>query len=134
MAIYILQGGGKEGKFRKFNTNKKIMELSCDYCGIAAKSKWPLKIDCDEKLENVAHNGKDTMVNSAGCSTPTAKRYRIPEILSCPSAPKKRRVAAAAADDCLSKRSTSIAFFAPPDIEVFFFSAFQKINFQLEMK
>ncbi|KAL3533808.1 hypothetical protein ACH5RR_007329 [Cinchona calisaya] len=101
------------------------MELSSDYCEIAAKSKGSLKIDYNEEMEYFDHNGKDF---SAGCSTPKAKRFRIPEILSCPSAPKKRRVVAVAADDCLSKgSSTTIAFFAPPDLEAFFFSAFQKI-------
>ena len=78
------------------------------------------------KINFIEDNGKDLLVNAAVYSTPKAKRFRIPEIRTCPSAPKKRRIAAA--DQCLSKRSsTTIAYFAPPDIEVFFLGAFQKI-------
>ncbi|CAA0815286.1 Unknown protein [Striga hermonthica] len=49
------------------------------------------------------------------CSTPKAERFRIPEIKTCPPAPKKRRISA----NCSSRR-TSIAFFSHPDIELFF--------------
>nr|KYP63269.1 hypothetical protein KK1_017837 [Cajanus cajan] len=56
---------------------------------------------------------------SHGCSTPKGKRFRIPEILTCPPAPKKRRVTLTS---CSSMRSP-IAFFASPDIDLFFFSA-----------
>ncbi|RDX72980.1 Cyclin-dependent protein kinase inhibitor SMR13, partial [Mucuna pruriens] len=56
------------------------------------------------------------------CSTPKGKRFRIPEVLTCPPAPKKRRVAIT----CSSKRSP-IAFFASPDIELFFFSAIKTV-------
>ncbi|XP_038902266.1 cyclin-dependent protein kinase inhibitor SMR13 [Benincasa hispida] len=51
-----------------------------------------------------------------GCSTPKAERHRIPEILTCPPAPKKPR----AVSDCSFRRSP-IAFFAPPELELFFF-------------
>ncbi|KAF9664723.1 hypothetical protein SADUNF_Sadunf16G0047800 [Salix dunnii] len=56
-----------------------------------------------------------------GCSTPKAQRFRIPEILSCPPAPMKRRVTT----KCSSKESPRV-FFAPPDIELFFLFAFHK--------
>ncbi|KAL0390812.1 UNVERIFIED_CONTAM: Cyclin-dependent protein kinase inhibitor SMR9 [Sesamum calycinum] len=55
------------------------------------------------------------MCSSSGCSTPKAERFRIPEIKTCPPAPKKRRMVTS----CSSSR-TSISFFAPPDIELFF--------------
>ncbi|KAL2327017.1 hypothetical protein Fmac_020444 [Flemingia macrophylla] len=54
---------------------------------------------------------------SNGCSTPKGKRFRIPETLTCPPAPKKKKVTL----PCSSKRS--LAFFASPDIELFLFSA-----------
>uniref|UniRef100_A0A2K1ZX84 Uncharacterized protein n=1 Tax=Populus trichocarpa TaxID=3694 RepID=A0A2K1ZX84_POPTR len=57
-----------------------------------------------------------------GCSTPKAQRFKIPETLSCPPAPMKRRVTT----KCSSKKSP-IAFFASPDIELFFFLAFHNI-------
>ncbi|KAL3620394.1 hypothetical protein CASFOL_035306 [Castilleja foliolosa] len=50
------------------------------------------------------------------CSTPKAERYRIPEIETCPPAPKKRRMST---NNCSLKR-TSISFFSHPDIELFF--------------
>lgn len=53
-----------------------------------------------------------------GCSTPKAKKFRIPKILTCPPAPKKRRPAAS---NC-SLRRNPISFFAPPDLELFFFA------------
>ena len=60
----------------------------------------------------------------SGCSTPKSERHRIPEVLSCPSAPKKRKVA----HSFSSVRSRPIAFFAPPDLELFFFFAFRDRN------
>ncbi|KAF7154218.1 hypothetical protein RHSIM_Rhsim01G0191900 [Rhododendron simsii] len=55
---------------------------------------------------------------TTGCSTPKGQRFRIPEILTCPRAPMKRR----ALQNC-SVRRGPIAFFAPPDIELFFLFA-----------
>ncbi|KAK7278905.1 hypothetical protein RJT34_23944 [Clitoria ternatea] len=52
------------------------------------------------------------------CFTPKGKRFRIPEMLTCPPAPKKRR---SVTFTCSSKRSP-IAFFASPDLELFFLS------------
>ena len=66
---------------------------------------------------------KGNKVCSSGCATPKAKRFRIPEVQTCPPAPKKRRVV----PNCSSKRSP-IAFFASPDIELFFFSALRNVS------
>ncbi|KAJ9184762.1 hypothetical protein P3X46_004457 [Hevea brasiliensis] len=44
-------------------------------------------------------------------------------MLSCPPAPMKRRVA----PKCSSKESP-VTFFAPPDIELFFFFAFNNLT------
>ncbi|RDX69732.1 Cyclin-dependent protein kinase inhibitor SMR13, partial [Mucuna pruriens] len=68
-------------------------------------------------------------VCSSGCATPKAKRFRIPEVLTCPPAPKKRRVM----PNCSSNRSP-IAFFASPDIELFFFSALRKVPREYEVQ
>lgn len=64
------------------------------------------------------------------CSTPKAERFRIPEVGTCPPAPKKRRVRAAAAA-ALSFRRTPLAFFAPPDLELFFYFALRGIQLWL---
>ncbi|CAN6691642.1 unnamed protein product [Malus baccata var. baccata] len=65
----------------------------------------------DEFVEAV-----DDVSTASACSTPKAQRFRIPEIVTCPPAPKKKR---AISSNCLFRRSP-IAFFAPPDLELFF--------------
>ncbi|KAJ4887042.1 hypothetical protein Rs2_26790 [Raphanus sativus] len=55
---------------------------------------------------------------SGGCCTPKAYKYRIPEMLICPPAPKKQRVP----QNCVLRRR-QIVFFAPPEIELFFVRA-----------
>ncbi|KAL5744025.1 hypothetical protein ACOSQ2_027141 [Xanthoceras sorbifolium] len=64
--------------------------------------------------------------DNSGCSTPKCPRFRIPEILSCPPAPMKKRVITSKLSS--SKRSSPIAFFAPPDIELFFLFAFHNVS------
>ncbi|CAH8383136.1 unnamed protein product [Eruca vesicaria subsp. sativa] len=53
-----------------------------------------------------------------GCCTPKAQKSRIPEILTCPPAPKKQRVP----QNCLLRRR-QIVFFTPREIELFFVKA-----------
>ncbi|XP_010466300.1 PREDICTED: uncharacterized protein LOC104746505 [Camelina sativa] len=53
-----------------------------------------------------------------GCCTPKAQKCRIPEMLTCPPAPKKQRVTQ---NSVLRRRQ--IVFFAPPEIELFFVNA-----------
>ncbi|KDO53710.1 hypothetical protein CISIN_1g042330mg, partial [Citrus sinensis] len=60
--------------------------------------------------------------NGGGCATPKAKRFRIPEKLSCPPAPMKKRVTSSN----LSSKRSPINFFNSPDIEIFFLFASQK--------
>ncbi|KAJ4825381.1 hypothetical protein Tsubulata_012536 [Turnera subulata] len=62
------------------------------------------------------------VITTSDCSTPKAQRNRIPEIGTCPPAPKKQRVVS----NCSLQRKP-IAFFAPPDIELFFFFALSDI-------
>ncbi|KAK7392883.1 hypothetical protein VNO78_21333 [Psophocarpus tetragonolobus] len=66
--------------------------------------------------------GVDEKNDEDVCATPKGKRFRIPEVLTCPPAPKKRRVTLTS---CSSKRS--ITFFASPDIELFLFSAIKSV-------
>ncbi|KAG2306414.1 hypothetical protein Bca52824_026162 [Brassica carinata] len=53
-----------------------------------------------------------------GCCTPKSQKSRIPEMLTCPPAPKKQRVP----QNCVLRRR-QIVFFAPPEIELFFVKA-----------
>jgi len=62
-------------------------------------------------------------IPSSGCCTPKAQRVRIPEISTCPPAPKKQKLVS----NCSLERSP-IAFFAPPDLELFFFFALRDIS------
>ncbi|CAA0286302.1 unnamed protein product [Arabidopsis thaliana] len=57
----------------------------------------------------------------SGCCTP--EKSRIPEMLTCPPAPKKQKVA----QNCALRRR-QIAFFAPPDVELFFVFALGQQN------
>nr|DAD42359.1 TPA_asm: hypothetical protein HUJ06_000589 [Nelumbo nucifera] len=91
------------------------LESSCS--STTTSSDEPMKI-----IDSNDDNGVDISAGS-GCSTPKAQRFRIPEVLSCPPAPKKRRVAS----HCSSRRSP-ISFFSPPDIELFFLFAFRDIS------
>ncbi|KAI4300767.1 hypothetical protein L6164_034105 [Bauhinia variegata] len=100
---------------------QKVMARPCGGCAASTSSTQEL---CNvkngqqdnEEEEDICSKGND-------CATPKAKRFRIPEVLTCPPAPKKRRVM----PNCLSNRSP-IAFFASPDIELFFFSALRNVS------
>lgn len=82
-----------------------------------SRNQTPEKVSVVSPDRNGAcSNGSEVI--SSGCSTPKGQRFQIPEILSCPRAPMKRRVL----QNC-SVRRGPIAFFAPPDIELFFLYA-----------
>lgn len=72
----------------------------------------------------VDEDDNDVSTSSGGCSTPKAQRFRIPEIMTCPPAPKKQRVVS----DCSTFRRSPIAFYAPPDLELFFYFALGGIS------
>ncbi|KAI3449967.1 hypothetical protein Pfo_006632 [Paulownia fortunei] len=76
------------------------------------------KVDASKDVENV-----DVSYNTSACSTPKAERFRIPEINTCPPAPKKRRIVR----NFSLRRTTPTPFFAPPDIELFFYLALRGI-------
>ncbi|GMI79652.1 hypothetical protein like AT3G20898 [Hibiscus trionum] len=59
--------------------------------------------------------------NGTCCSTPKGKRFKIPEILACPPAPMKPKVAP-------KLSSSTRTFFSSQDVEIFFFLAFQKCH------
>ncbi|CAJ1960269.1 unnamed protein product [Sphenostylis stenocarpa] len=61
-------------------------------------------------------------VTLSPCSTPKGQKFRIPEISTCPPAPKKPRVLS----NCSLRRSP-LSFFAPPDLEHFFLVALRDV-------
>ncbi|GLT74841.1 hypothetical protein SLA2020_466090 [Shorea laevis] len=66
----------------------------------------------------------DDHIPGSPCSTPKAQRFRIPEIHTCPPAPKKQRVLS----NCSFQKRKPIAFFASPDLELFFCFALRDIS------
>ncbi|KAB2059917.1 hypothetical protein CXB51_029260 [Gossypium anomalum] len=66
------------------------------------------------------NNGVRVLQSGHGCCTPKGQRFKIPEILACPPAPMKPKVA--------PKLSSNRTFFASQDMESFFFLAFQKCH------
>ncbi|EOY09318.1 hypothetical protein QUC31_010553 [Theobroma cacao] len=97
------------------------MELPCSHIGSNSSSN-------DSSCRNSTTADKEDInrveVLQTGCSTPKGQRFRIPDTLTCPPAPMKPRVA----PKLLSRRSSAITFFAPPDIDLFFFLAFQNVS------
>ncbi|ESW34234.1 hypothetical protein PHAVU_001G135700 [Phaseolus vulgaris] len=91
---------------------QRSMKRPCEHATASSSSQ-------DQGIRNAAEDGNGDDCSS-GCATPKAKRFRIPEVLTCPPAPKKRRTLAI--PNCSSNRS-AVALFASPDIELFFFSA-----------
>ena len=102
------------------------MELPCSKIG-SSSSSFSSSNDSSSG-NNIAADKEDhkhgVEVLQNGCSTPKGKRFRIPENLSCPPAPMKPRVT----PKFLSRRSSAITFFAPPDIDLFFFLAFRNVS------
>ncbi|KAK9154894.1 hypothetical protein Sjap_002374 [Stephania japonica] len=92
-----------------------------------------LKMDYDDQLMRVGNNNEDMKImnNStiSDCSTPKAERFQIPEIETCPPAPKKQRVLVSSPYCTLSSTTSSKrSFFTSPDIELFFFFAMNNIS------
>lgn len=77
-------------------------------------------------MENMSCNtNSSSEVLNNGCSTPKGKKFRIPRINKCPPAPMKRRPSSTniASSSCTSLKRSPMAFFSPPDLELFFFFA-----------
>ncbi|WOK93058.1 hypothetical protein Cni_G01751 [Canna indica] len=62
--------------------------------------------------------------HQSGYSTPKSKRSHIPELPSCPPAPKKRRLIALHRPE----NSPSVSFFTSPDLDLFFLCALHEIS------
>jgi len=106
-------------KWQKLEETKQKRSVTrpCEHATASSNSQ-------DQGIRNDAEDGNGD-VCSSGCATPKGKRFRIPEVLTCPPAPKKRRTLAI--PSCSSKRSP-VTLFASPDIELFFFSALWNVS------
>ncbi|KAL1332641.1 hypothetical protein HN51_061425 [Arachis hypogaea] len=65
-------------------------------------------------------------VSGGCCSTPKGEKFRIPEISTCPPAPKKQRVISSSSN--CSLRRSPLSFFSPPDLDLFFFIALSRTD------
>lgn len=114
-------------KQRRTNLKKKVVktkkqEESQNY---TSESSSTSANDFGKKKNNEVLDFEGTVDNvcSSGCSTPKGHKFRIPEILTCPPAPKKQRLVSN-----YSFKRSPIAFFAPPDLELFFYYALRGIS------
>lgn len=104
-----------KNKKQQSSTRSKKQEIINNVLPSSCLSKTSQESSKEEKTEiseviDVSNNNS----NSA-CSTPKGQKYRIPEISTCPPAPKKQRVVS----NCSLRRSP-LSFFVPPDLEHFF--------------
>lgn len=51
------------------------------------------------------------------CTTPTAKEYKIPNVMTCPPAPRKRKAPFSAKGKAMKKFRVAKEFFASPELE-----------------
>jgi hypothetical protein len=102
---------------RRRTTNKK---KHLPHSKIQETSSSDLSSSKDMEMDSVkvvVDDDVSTISNNSVCSTPKGRKFRIPEISTCPPAPKKQRV--------LSNFSLRRVIFAPPDLENFLCVALQ---------
>ncbi|WVY92908.1 hypothetical protein V8G54_031996 [Vigna mungo] len=81
-------------------------------------------ISSQDSSKEVDMQGSEVIdVSLSPCSTPKGQKFRIPEISTCPPAPKKPRVLS----NCSLRRSP-LSFFVPPDLEHFFLVALRDVS------
>lgn len=93
---------------------------------IASQQEKPSKIIESSRL--VEDENEDSSTKNEGfdegCSTPKSEKYKVPEIMTCPPAPKKPRrtvaVSVSSSKNCLDPRRRPITFFTHPDLDKFF--------------
>ncbi|XP_020213899.1 cyclin-dependent protein kinase inhibitor SMR9 [Cajanus cajan] len=79
--------------------------------------------DSSKEVDMDTHGSEIIDVSESVCSTPKGQKFRIPEISTCPPAPKKPRVLS----NCSLRRSP-LSFFTPPDLEHFFLVALRDVS------
>lgn len=104
-----------KNKKQQSSTHSKKQEIINSVLPSSCLSKTSQESSKEEKTEiseviDVSNNN-----NNSACSTPKGQKFRIPEISTCPPAPKKQRVVS----NCSLRRSP-LSFFVPPDLEHFF--------------
>jgi hypothetical protein len=98
---------------RKNMKKNKKQEMITNVLPSICISKSSKDLSREEKME--ISEVIDVSNSNSPCSTPKGQKFRIPEISTCPPAPKKQRVVS----NCSLKRSP-LSFFVPPDLDNFF--------------
>ncbi|XP_058760998.1 cyclin-dependent protein kinase inhibitor SMR9-like [Vicia villosa] len=93
----------KKNKKQEVIKVNKVLPSSC----VTKSSQESSKEEISEVI--------DVSISNSACSTPKGQKFRIPEISTCPPAPKKQRVVS----NCSLRRSP-LSFFVPPDLDNFF--------------
>ncbi|KAK7289703.1 hypothetical protein RIF29_03555 [Crotalaria pallida] len=107
----------RKTNFKKQHTKSKKQEMPTVFPSSSSSQ------DSSKEGENEVCEVIDVSSSSA-CSTPKGQKFRLPEISTCPPAPKKPRVLSS---NCSLRRS-SLSFFSPPDLEQFFFVALRDVS------
>lgn len=94
---------------KKQEVINKVLPSSC----VRKSSEESSKEEREEN--NEVSEVIDVSVSNSACSTPKGQKFRIPEVSTCPPAPKKQRVVS----NCSLRRSP-LSFFVPPDLDNFF--------------
>ncbi|KAK8923738.1 hypothetical protein KSP39_PZI019764 [Platanthera zijinensis] len=86
--------------------------------------------ESEEQFSQASVNGfpasetaSEKWVEGCGFSTPRGLKFRIPEKLQCPPAPKKRRLADSGQYRSTRRAVPAVSFFTHPDMELFFLAA-----------
>lgn len=107
----------KQKQYKNIKSKKQeistVLASSCSSISSQDSSK-EVDIDDSEVID---------VSNNSACSTPKGQKFKIPEISTCPPAPKKQRVLS----NCSLRRSP-LSFFAPPDLELFFYVALRDVS------
>ncbi|CAK8571238.1 unnamed protein product [Lathyrus sativus] len=106
--------------------DRKQKRTYCEFATEVISTSSASSVESTELVVSDLKKDEDTEKNVI-CCTPKAKRFRIPQVLTCPPAPKKRRVTTSTGV-CLSINRSPITLFSSPDIDHFFFSALKNVS------
>ncbi|KAJ4953769.1 hypothetical protein NE237_030601 [Protea cynaroides] len=93
-------------------------------CNVTANAegeavKKPTVTVTEENLKEEQSKDEEELWSKESCCTPRAKECRIPDVLTCPPAPRKQR-ASYSSPLPLNMKETEEEFFSPPNLESIF--------------
>ncbi|KDP28357.1 hypothetical protein JCGZ_14128 [Jatropha curcas] len=79
-------------------------------------------------VDSVDEKAKTETTTNLDCTTPTAKENKIPDVMTCPPAPKKRKASLAVGDNASNKVMATKEFFDSPVLDVMFDIGINKVS------